>query len=364
MKQKKACFILYIFSLLSFSIACKKDKTYLNGNIYIVNDINITDSIKGQKLDFEGIYFGVPTICDSIVLFFHPRLPDYQYYCFNIKTGKHIANFFPIGGGPEEFYSVTPIIQKYEEDGYIKSFFTAINEEKAGVFNITKSIEEKKTVLDTLFAFRWRDKSLNPFLFVFQEDDNRVLAKQSAAKITQEGYNYSLPQFLRINIQENEIERKFDIFIHPINNKKAKDYNKEFYQTYDIIKPDKSKIVMCMAMLAQINILDIETGKIEGFRISGTPNFDYLKGEIEDLKQFYCHMAADDEFIYALYLDKKYIEMKESANARIVHVFDWEGNIIRKLYLDNPVDVIDIDTENNLLYGFNFATEEFFQFSL
>ena len=364
-RMKSTClfFMVLMFCFL-FAECSSRSESYLNGNIYIVDDINITDSVVGEKLDFDGAYFGMMKVCDSEMIFFHPRFPNFHYSCFNVKTGKHTANFFPTGAGPNEFNSVTPIIQTYKEEDNIKSFFVAINEEKAGVFNITKSIKEKTTVLDTVFELKWRDKSLRPFIFVFFEDDTNVLAKQSAARIAQKEHSYSLPRYLRINYKSNEIERQYDIFTNSITNKKAEDLNRDFFQTYDLIKPDKSKIAMGMSMLAQINILDVETGELKGFRISGTPDFDYLTGSVDKIKNFYHQMAVDDNYIYLVYVDKKYIDIRESVDANIVHVFDWHGNFCRKIFLDNPTDIIEIDSENRILYGFNLSREEIFQYKL
>lgn len=275
MKQIYLVILIFLFCILF--IRCNNGESYLNGNVYVVDDINITDTLIGKKLHLDGAYFGMMKTCGSEMFFFHPRFPDYSYSCFNIKTGKHTADYLKKGAGPNEFTSVTPIIQTYEEDGDIKSLFTAINEEKAGIFNLTKSIEKKETVLDTVFNLKWRDKSLRPFIFAFIKDDTTIFAKQSAAQITLKEYNYSLPMYLKINHKNNEIEKKYNIFTNSITNKDAKDLNETFFHSYDLMKPDKSKIVMGMSMLAQINIFDVETGKIEGFRISGTPDFDYFK---------------------------------------------------------------------------------------
>jgi len=195
-----------------------------------------------------------------------------------------------------------------------------MNEEKAGIFNITKSIEK-----------------------------------------TQREYNYSVPLYLRINHKSNEIEKQYNIFTNFVTNENAKHINGEFFHSIDLIKPDKSKIVMGMYMLAQINILDVKTGEVKGFRISRTPDFNYFKGSVDKLKIYYNNLVVDNDYIYLVSVDKKYIDIRESVDSNIIHVFDWNGNFYKKLFLDNPIDFIEIDSENRLLYGINLSREEIFQ---
>ncbi|MDR2287277.1 MAG: hypothetical protein LBE04_07370 [Prevotellaceae bacterium] len=42
----------------------------------------------------------------------------------------------------------------------------------------------------------------------------------------------------------------------------------------DKMKPDKTKIAMGLRYLRQINIMDIETGKVTGYRVKDTPDFN------------------------------------------------------------------------------------------
>jgi hypothetical protein len=46
-----------------------------------------------------------------------------------------------------------------------------------------------------------------------------------------------------------------------------------------------------------------------------------------------------------------------------IHVFDWEGNFVQKLKLDNKVNQIALDPVNNLLYGCTLE-EDIYQYRL
>ena len=88
-------------------------------------------------------------------------------------------------------------------------------------------------------------------------------------------------------------------------------------------------------------------------------------GDMSDAKHYYMRIQADNNYIYALYLG----EMRNPFGANeirshIVNVFDWNGNLVGKLDLVNPVTQISLDSKNNILYGINPITEKFYRYDL
>lgn len=223
------------------------------------------------------------------------------------------------------------------------------------VIIITRSVLEKKTVIDTVINFKWREKYTRPFICVYLNKDNSLLALKQPAKTNINEFKYTLPELLNINHTNGNTERSYGLYKEPaMYNPTGQDINECLYLSYNALKPDGSKIALCMNFLSQINIVDLKSGSIKGVRISNTPDFDYLESNSEDLKYFYNFSDADDNYIYGLCSDVKYSELKESVNARTVNVFDWEGNFIRKLYLDQPMDQIRIDKKRRIFYANNF----------
>lgn len=354
------CIVVCVF----FIWGCDSKSSYLNGDVIIVPDLDVFDTLVGEKIEFDSINSGMISLCDSLVFFYNPRMPNYQYYCFNINTGKHICNFFPMGRGKGEFLNVTPIMQNYTENGEVKAPFVAMNEKKAGIFNITKSVKERTTVCDTVFHFGGQDKNKRPFSRFFKYNDSTFLVYQFGTRLNLEEHKYSLPQFLMINCYTGEINRTYDVYNEPaLYNPVAGDKNRSFYLSLNLMKPDKSKILIAMTLLPQINILDVETGIVKGVRIAGTPGFEYLKGKVEDFKEYYLFSDADDRYIYALYAPKSYIEPGVPTNC-MVHVFDWEGNFVYKLYAPEALNQIQVDLNHKLMYGVSFSTEEVFRYRL
>ena len=97
------------------------------------------------------------------------------------------------------------------------------------------------------------------------------------------------------------------------------------------ISPDRSKIAMGMAMLAQINALDLETGRQTGYRLKGMPGFEIFHKNLDDAKVYFTQVQADDSHIYALYSDKKYGSGWGAQD--LLYIFNWNGELVRKVRL-------------------------------
>ena len=78
-------------------------------------------TLKGTKVDLRDIYEGRPFVCDSFLIFNSFQCPDYYFYAFDLRSGKHVASFCPKGDGPEDYLSCDESAQLIKEngDGYI-----------------------------------------------------------------------------------------------------------------------------------------------------------------------------------------------------------------------------------------------------
>jgi hypothetical protein len=115
----------------------------------------------------------------------------------------------------------------------------------------------------------------------------------------------------------------------------------------DRIKPDdQSKLAMGMKSMDQINIMDIATGEIKGYRNKNSPDFNYLRDDIDNVEIYYIDLSVDNKYIYALYNGEEFY------TGNTLNVFDWNGNFIRKIVLDKTVlsTSMGLDPVNKYLY--------------
>lgn len=349
----------YIFFCL---VACQEKVTYFEGETFIVEDTLSIDTLVGEKIEFDSVNNGLLSVCDSFLFFMSHRSRDYQFICFD-RDGHYIAKFAPKGRGSKEFLNLTPIIQRYEEQGEQKALLTAINEEKAVVFNITKSVRERKTVYDTIFSLKWRNKSTRSFVSLFWNARNNILAFKQPEQMNLKEHRYSLPQWYVIDPEKDEIVREYDLFKSFIYNPVAKEMNEQFFSSFNLLNEERTKIVMFMSMLPQINILDLQTGKLRGIRLSGYPDFQDLATEDKTFREYYGFSAIDPDYIYALWLDKDCTKIEPNKSC-FVYVFDWGGELKYKLYIPETINQIQVDAGSRLLYGVDLQMDKVFRYKL
>lgn len=74
---------------------------------------------------------------------------------------------------------------------------------------------------------------------------------------------------------------------------------------------------------------------------------------------YYQSIATSEKYIYALYINKPYEEIKATGGYKstVVKVFDWDGDLCRELYLDKAVKDIKVTSEDDCLYGIEESDE-------
>ena len=146
--------------------------------------------------------------------------------------------------------------------------------------------------------------------------------------------DYTPVEFFLSNLHYERI-RSYNVYRKPIINRNKNAVHPEnYYNSLDRIKPDRTKLAMGMSMLAQINILDTETGMIKGYRLENTPDFTYLARSPDDFKIFYQQTRVDDYFIFSLYSNTLLNNNSYPHVTNELHIFDWNGNFKHKIILD------------------------------
>jgi hypothetical protein len=87
----------------------------------------------------------------------------------------------------------------------------------------------------------------------------------------------------------------------------------------------------------------------------GHPSYRMQDGRFfwnDDNLSLYTGVAASDRHVYVLYCGCRFAAAQEM---RAVHVFDWNGNFVKELAFDRPVNAIAVTPDDGLLYG---AVEE------
>lgn len=361
--KSKLFFPFSVISILFFIISCNHDqvdKELFNGEIYYINDKEtINKEVIAKHISLEGNYSGSIAVYDSILICWNPSYQDYWLELFNINTGKEVGYSIPRGQGPYEFPNINMVYQLFEKDGNIMALFSG--KESLVFWNLTQTIQTGKTVYDTIIPVH---KELGLFFFHLP---NECLLNVMSAQFT-DIYQSSLPYCERFAIYKNSKVQKFPIYkqetIH--NNQAVKPVGR-FFNSWDALKPNGTKLVQAMGFLPQLNIIDTNTGQVVGYRMKNGPDYSLVYTKMKDLTRYYVSVQADDKYIYAVYWGKK------SWGDRLgdplpkfdqIHVFDWKGNLCYKLKTDQSFFQIWLDTTRNRLYTRDWNTDEIYYLDL
>ncbi len=346
---------LLLFLTIIFLMSCNKlSEDYFNAEIFTTDISNIRcDTLIGEIITLKDIYAGYMTVYDSMMLFVSHSFPDYYLYIYNLNNNELIGKYAHKGQGPDDYIDFTHaeqfIINNKDIKLWVRNGYGAENI----LINITNTINTSKFIIDSTLYLNWKKNSFVPFGYVFMAHQDKALTRIQAERIEDNSF---IPDRYEVYNMRQEFIQKIEIFNKPIL-KKQNDFPVEnYFVSRDRIKPDGTKIVMAMEMLAQLNIYDINNDKLKGFRIKGTPDFDYLLRDTKNYRIFFRDVCVDNEYIYALYSNTIIEENGKNYpfETNSILVYDWDGEITRIIILDKKTHEITIDPISKYLYILTF----------
>lgn len=352
---------IIVLSAALFIFACtgKKQGGVFNGEVIINNNPEIL-SIAGKKMEFNDVYTGYMSVYDSLGIFCLRRNSEFLVSVFNLNSGDMLGQFCPAGRGPDDFWDFYHSEQYVVENNEIK-LWGYDKRKNIYLLNLTRSIEEQHTVIDTLIVHDWMRHHVRSWAYCFMLDKDRLMISNSSEFFEDSNPDNLFPSYRMYEKTVDKELKRFNMYNRLPKNQDKPQLAEQYYSV-DRINPAKNKIVESMNFLAQINILDIESGKLKGYRLKGTPDFDDLPLLDYNMKFFYNDVCVGEEMIMALYVDADIAESPTSSSRRI-HIFDWDGNFIHELELDVDVNQISFDPVGKYLYGCT-ALEEMYRFDL
>lgn len=357
MKCKILFLILIIGTIITVSTllqSCEeKGDSYFKGDIITIEKFDQEVMLNSTKVELDDIYEGRPFVCDSFLIFNNFKCPDYYFYAFNIKSGKHIASFCPKGEGPDGFFSCDESVQLLRENGESKIWVRDYNKQNIHLINLTQSITQQKTVTDSVIPFEWSKHFQYPLLSVFFLDGREILGINQCEDSYSEGKKYT-PRDLYLfkGTFDNRI-KEYHLYKRPVicQDRRVIFEPFEFYNAVYRIKPDNTKLAIAMKMLGQISIIDIKTGEQKNYRMKESLTFSDIEKDIYKSRRYYGTMAVSDQYIFALYIDVAMKDTPPPYGGRIIHVFTWNGEPAYKINVNESIKDMAVDISNHILYA-------------
>jgi hypothetical protein len=355
--------LLYLFLTAFNIISCDvkvNDSDIFNGEIKTIDDtVKLTAELQPHEVILDGITYGFPAIYDSLMFFYVNKTTNMHYTVFNIKTGKHIGDFCPRGQGPDEMRVISPIHQFYKEEDELKTLLIAPYNSKLVIWNISKTLENNRTVWDFI-PYDWRKYyAETPHNYVSRLNDEEFIGKVQTLCMNPDEYCTisTVPFYEKRNIYSGILTKKYTVF-----NQSLKQRNSDqLFDSHDCLKPDGSKIIQFMSYMQQINVIDIETGKVTGYRFKKSSDFSYLANfsePFENLPTYFIRATSNDKYVYALCCNGTQVRNMKNADF-VVYIFDWDCNLIKKVKLLKESFFTDffVDETNKFLYTINLNDE-------
>jgi len=347
-----------VFIVVSYSCDSTYDSRYFNGDIVLYEDNLQLETLRGEQIFLNGLHTGRMDVCDSLIFMQYFGYSDYFISIFNHYTGKHLGNFLSKGNGPGEYVDLSWIYQFFYEDGNLKGLLYSYFKKKIIIWNITESLNAGITCADQIDISESEAKGIYGGYMFFANSEYLVARVRSHEPSESSNQTYH-----KIDLVTQEIKYTYSLYNKLIDNND--NVFRTMYQHTPMVHNIKgTKLSSSMAILHQINILDIETGVQRGFRMKYTPNFKNIADLRQTIKFHYLAITADTQYIYALYVGEETDFKVDFPKGQIIHIFDWNGNFVRKLHLDKEGSHIGIDAKNHVLLIKNDSTDEIYKYSL
>jgi len=355
--MKKGTVIVLLFILVTWGFtSCDKQSPYLNGPVEIVSTPRATDTLVGSTVELDGEYEGLSAAFDGHLFFISYKYKDFIMKVYDINTGALLGDLCRKGNGPDEVQALSPTNQLFRDEKGL-NLWTVVNYRTVKMLRISESLSSNRTVFDTLqFQLDNNKRFPFPYLYFFKNTEGFYLVKNQAVDKFSKGVDYEPGAYHLYDSQTNKCVKTFTLFKKPIlneGNAKLGVAKEAYFGSRDAIKPDGSKIALAMAHMGQLNVMDTRTGELKGYRVKGTPDFDYFEGPFNTLTSFHQDISVCNDYIYVSYCNQLAGDGSRRLTCQYVHIFTWDGDFVRCLYLDEPFLRMTVDPVTHKLYTYD-----------
>jgi hypothetical protein len=252
----KIIHITFIIVILGIFACCNKNKDsyYFDGDIrYIDNNGTVVKNVESKSVRLDGIQSGMIAVYDSLLICWNPEFSNHFFYVVNLDSGNEIGFFCEKGQGPREAISVNCIYQIFRKGNDIYTFLWAYNESRLFLWNISQSVERGMTVYDTIVPY---DK--NRYFFLFYQPEDILFVNRPSDILNRE--EVTTPFYEKRSVYTKEVLQDYPVYKKKSVKNRDAGLLEHFFYTWDVIKPDGTKIVQAMRDLPQINIIDSTFG--------------------------------------------------------------------------------------------------------
>lgn len=339
MNKIRTLLVLFVVGRELVGCTENKRKEYFNSPYEVIVHPQAPRVLKGVCIidgDTLPLFVGWNYIEDKLVCI-NSRSKD-KVFVASDSQGHAAGSFGKIGNSSNEFSKGMDITYQ-EERG--KFWVNDANKAMLMRIDLQASLDSSKCVVDKRVATAGR------VLNAFYVNDSTIIYEQEMRD------NYRLYVF---DAKRGKARQHYDLY-SPC--KENETFN--VYRTYMQLHPDAERLVGVMANMNQVNFLSATTNKRKAVSLYEEAELCY---DYEKQTYFYCGVTATRNRVYALYLDQCSKESFEKAKPVEVHVFDWDGNFIERLRINEYLCGIAVDERGKNLYGAEIMHNHVYKYKL
>lgn len=326
---------IFLFCVISLLFCgCKEKSAFSDARIVYVNNYNMIQPLKGEKLDYiEHIGFiGCELMYPYLMLNLHKQSNFLALY--NIVERTCEGTFFTQGGGPEEFVSFNMLNQINDSTFWVNDLGKrrlseyAIKREGGDVKMVRRNIVRYDNLMDDIFTMFINGVG-EPFYYKCFSVEEGVSVRNSSdeAKV----YPYS---------------RKFTM----------NDMN-HFTMLADCMNSDRTKMASLTGIFDQVEIVSL-TSTEENLCLATSPLKSWASYENTSRNEYtYPYLSlprCDDRYIATLH---------DNSGKKEILIFDWSGNGVCQCPVNENLVDFAIDWKRNMIYGVS-DNEEIFMYDV
>lgn len=351
--MKKNKFLYHVIAILVFSLSCSnQDAINDQTEVIITKDsfeplrissIQPTNDLEASVLFPSGIY-----VQDSMLVVVEQSSRDEIIKLYNVDELSLLTSFGAKGEGPDEFSDSPTVLQPQLIK---KNTLELYDWSKKRILGVR---------LDTLIN---KEEFFTSYEFLLPPE---VMDAQEAGKIGENLYVASgfLSNGYVAFINENTLEINYIPFddVEELEDVTIQE-KKWFFNVWPAINTSHQKIVLGMERFNRVLIYNFDGTLHKNIRFNEyKPDF---KAKREDIPYYYTRVFTTEKYIYAAWLGKSVTEIEEQLNRgeapeSEIHVFDWDGNPVKRLNLEeNFVSTFSIDARNNRILIINELSDDF-----
>jgi len=333
-KQTLSTFLLVIYFLTNCSTDTKNKH-----EVVTFDNFPVTNNLSHEKINTEPNLYcaGGLLLLDSILVSIDLKA-DTFFQIFRLPHFEYLGGFMTRGPGPDEEIYIDPFIGRVSNNKFLYKGMSSI---KIVEYNNQINKLEIHTQIDfpTDLLEMWNIIKLG----------DSIIGNKSFGLLNKE--------FIGFDMKHDKI---FDFGGgYPLVNKDIDPLLKDrVFAKASVLKSDDSLIATVYDKFPILRIYT-NTGEIKkeirlnngqsfpNALIEETPN----EHSINEIMQNYRVIKSSNSYIYALYIGKKEHELPKGLNdfSNEIHVWNWEGEPVKKILLDEKIFAFDVDSNDNYI---------------